>query len=88
MSIPVVKMEDVAECLNVCRSTFQCFSLVSRPNGLPFERIKGPKGRAIRHYHVRPVIEWLRQSAPEKCTADFEERLYDAARKNQAEAAA
>jgi len=35
----VVTPHDVAQCLQVCDSTFRCFATVSRPLALPFSRV-------------------------------------------------
>jgi len=80
----VVSSQDIAESLGVCDSTFRCYAAVSRPLGLPFERVPGPNGRTFRGYHLRPVIEWIKMTAPERATADFERKLYAAAARNAA----
>lgn len=80
----VVSSQDVAESLGVCDSTFRCFANVSRPLGLPFERVPGPHGRPFRGYHLRPLLDWIKQAAPERATSEFESRLYAAAARNAA----
>ncbi len=74
--------QDIAECLGVCDSTYRCFATVSRPIGLQYIRVPGDFGKPFRGFLLKPTIEWLKQSCPEKITSDVEASLYATAAKN------
>ncbi len=78
----VVTGTDIANALEVCGSTFRSFCTLSRPQALPFSRLPGAHKKALRGYHLQPVIEWLRRAAPERMTPAIEGNLYARAQKN------
>ena len=78
----VVTSSDVAESLDVCGSTYRSFCTLSRPLALPFARLPGAHKKAVRGYHLAPVIEWLRRAAPERMTPAVEGTLYAKAQAN------
>ncbi len=79
----VVTPHDVAQCLQVCDSTFRCFATVSRPLALPFSRVAGQHKKPIRAYHLAPVLDWIKSAAPERATPEFEAALFSRAVQNQ-----
>lgn len=80
----VVTAEDIANSLGVCGSTYRSFCTVSRPLGLPFSRLPGAHKKALRGYHLQPVIDWLRAAASERMGEAVEGQLYAKATANQA----
>ncbi len=79
----VVTAEDIASSLGVCGSTYRSFCTVSRPLALPFSRLPGAHKKAIRGYHLQPVVSWLRAAAPERMNNAVEGKLFAKARFNQ-----
>lgn len=79
----VVTAEDIASSLGVCGSTYRSFCTVSRPLALPFSRLPGAHKKAIRGYHLQPVVSWLRAAAPERMNNAVEGALFAKARFNQ-----
>ena len=79
----VVTAEDIASSLGVCGSTYRSFCTVSRPLALPFLRLPGAHKKAVRGYHLQPVVSWLRAAAPERMGEAVEGSLFAKAQANQ-----
>jgi hypothetical protein len=53
------------------------------PLGPPILRLPGAHKKAVRGYHLQPVVSWLRAAAPERMGEAVEGSLFAKAQVNQ-----